>query len=282
MILLRGYFDDSEGTGQDAYRAMAGYLAPIATWNAFEPKWRDALNKAGLPWLHLKEFGSPTGIYAKWYSGEHEDQKIAFFQSLIGVVRDSKLSPIGATVRVDDVRRFNRELGLQLDVYSLALYFCLVELSLMYPEGTVEIILDRVPKGPSKIARAKQYIASDQYYPTAREIVDRWKITPLGKQSTFRNVLPIQAADFLAWETRKSITRRDEWFTTVKPRLRPEEWLMSLLMWEGRKKGNVLVWPDANERRSFLELKKELPIEGQVWGYHALCGVHKARGGRWA
>jgi hypothetical protein len=190
---------------------------------------------------------------------------------------------MGATVRMNDVGRFNCEFGLHLDAYSLALHFCLTELSLMYPNSTLEIILDRVPKGPTKIALAKQYIGSDKYYPNARKIVAGWEITPLDKKLTFRNVLPIQAADFLAWETRKSITRRDEWFTTVKPELQPEEWLMSLLMWEGRKKGNnVLIWPDANERRSFLELKRELPIEGQVWDYHALCGVHKARGGGWA
>jgi hypothetical protein len=42
-------------------------------------------------WLHMREFGSRTGIYAKWYSGKHDDEKIAFFQSLIGVVRE--LSP---------------------------------------------------------------------------------------------------------------------------------------------------------------------------------------------
>jgi hypothetical protein len=283
MVLLRGYFDDSIGAGGDAYLALEGYLAPIPTWQAFETRWQNALDKAGLPWLHMREFGSRSGVYAKWYGGKHDDEKIAFFHSLIGVVRELKLSPMGATVRMDDVGRFNCEFGLHLDAYSLALQFCLIELTLMYPDSTLEIILDRVPKGPTKIALAKQYIGSDKYYPDARKIVDGWKITPLDKKLTFRNVLPIQAADFLAWETRKSITRRDEWFTTVKPELQPaEEWLMSLLMWEGRKKGNALIWPDANERRSFVELKRERPIEGQVWDYHALCGVHKARGGSWA
>ena len=106
-------------------------MAPIGIWNAFEPRWQAALDEAGLPWLHLKEFGSPTGIYAKWFNGKHEDEKIAFFQSLISVVHDFKLSPIGATVRVDDVKRFNHEFGLHLDAYSLALYFCLTELSLV-------------------------------------------------------------------------------------------------------------------------------------------------------
>jgi hypothetical protein len=196
MVLLRGYFDDSIGAGGDAYLALEGYLAPIPTWNAFETRWQDALDKAGLPWLHMREFGSCTCIYAKWYSGRHDDEKIAFFQSLIGVVRDLKLSPMGATVRLDDVARFNCEFGLDLDAYSLALYFCLTELSLMYPNRTLEITLDRIPKGPTKIVLAKQYIGSDKYYPNARKIVDGWKVTPLDKKLTFRNVLPIQAADF--------------------------------------------------------------------------------------
>ena len=83
LMLLRGYFDDSKGEGEDAYLSLAGYIAPDDAWEAFEPKWQQALERAGVPWLHLKEFGSPTGIYSKWYSGQHEDEKIAFFQSLI-------------------------------------------------------------------------------------------------------------------------------------------------------------------------------------------------------
>jgi len=280
LVLLRGYFDDSKGEGEDAYLSLAGYIAPVATWNAFESKWQEALKRAGLPWLHLKEFASPTGIYANWYNGQREHEKIACFQSLIKVIHECQLSPIGAIIRIKDVERFNQEFRLILDSYTLALYFCLLELSLIYPSEELELILDRVPSGHSKIALAKQYINSDQYYPAARTTMSRWNIAPLPKPQTFRNTPPIQAADFVAWETRKSATRRDEWFTTVKPHLPPDEWLMSLFMWLARTQGQV-IWPEAGDRRSFLELKKDMPIEGQVWDYQALCGVHKARGATW-
>ena len=281
MVSLCAYMDDSKGEGADAYLTLAGYLAPPATWDAFPPRWQAALDQADVPYLHIKEFGSPNGVYAKWYADNGEADKIAFFRSLIAVIEESKLSPIGETMRLGDIARFNRDFGLNLDPYSLALYLGLIELSLMYPMAEVEIVLDRIPDAHSKIALARQYIRSDQYYKSAGKIIDRWKIAPLDKKLSFRNVLPLQAADFLAWEARKSATRRDEWFVTEKPRLRPEEWLGSLLFWEVRKMGSIVFPRDMNERRSFIELKKNLPIEGQVWDYQALCGVHKARGGHW-
>jgi hypothetical protein len=223
MALLRGYFDDSKGDGEDAYLTIAGYLAPLHVWNSFWSAWQQALDVAGMPYLHLKEFGSPNGIYAKWYNGSNEPEKIAFFQSLIKVINDAKLLPISETVRVADVTKFNKNFSVCVDSYSLTLYLCLIELSLMYPNDALEIIMDRVPRGQAKIDLARQHVKSDRYYPSANGIVNGWNITPLSKQLTFRNVLPLQAADFIAWEARKSATRRDEWFTTRKPLVPPEE-----------------------------------------------------------
>jgi hypothetical protein len=46
---------------------------------------------------------------------------------------------------------------------------------------------------------------------------------------TFRTVRAIQAADFAAWEMRKSVTDKDEFYSKIKPGRPQEQWFTDYL-----------------------------------------------------
>jgi hypothetical protein len=77
-----------------------------------------------------------------------------------------------------------------------------------YPHEEIEIIIDRIDKPHKRVGLAKEYSNTDTY---ANLKGDLLPILPIEKTDSFKTVLPIQAADFLAWELRKTSEDRKRW-----------------------------------------------------------------------
>jgi hypothetical protein len=278
-----GYFDDSWDGKSKIVCSLGGYVATVTGWrDQFEPGWESALKTHGVPWLHMNEFSEPDGKYAKWYCVENdpekerkEREKIQFLSACAHVIGTAGLKGFGATVRVADVARFNREKNQNLDVNALAIYGAALDIRLQFGKEPMELFFDQAGKTGRKTSLAEEYIETDNFYPGLN---DGLQLRPLQKCFTFRNLRPLQAADFAAYELRKSYEKVHDWFEIED---KPFEWeprFQHFAKWSLEKFHS---YPPPS-RKSFVRLKTMAHIEGIVWDYRALCIAHEARGGVWS
>lgn len=71
------------------------------------------------------------------------------------------------------------------------------------------MILDRIARPEQAIAMARAYAATNKLFP---DMASFGLPVALPKASLARNALPLQAADFMAWECRKNVEDYDGWF----------------------------------------------------------------------
>jgi hypothetical protein len=274
MAALTGYFDDSgEDEGGHSCVVIAGFVADLDSWHVFEPAWQAALDKAEVPYMHMREIMDPNSPLGKFAGKENEAARKNFFIDLIRAVRDANLWAFGALVRLDDLKRFNTDHQQNLQSIPLALYGCMTEVTAKEPPSTVEIVLDKIDKPESRIAIAMEYAATDP----KGDIGEALKVLPLKRTDSFKDVLGIQAADFLAWEVRKQHECMTLWWETGNRGNSPVEAALSQIEWLRRKSGKK--WP--NQRRSYAGLAHAAYPNGGVWDYRVLCAEDTARNGVW-
>jgi hypothetical protein len=157
MVVLKGYFDDSGDDIDPKHRvcAVAGYVATNENWKKLEDSWPVVLEKFGVPFLHMKEFGnpSPDGEYAH-LSGDKE-KTIEFLAEITALIKKCELRGFGSAVRIADLKRFNEEENLNIGAYPLALYGAILEFFRAFPDVMSEIVVDHLAKAESKITTAK-------------------------------------------------------------------------------------------------------------------------------
>jgi len=105
------------------------------------------------------------------------------------------------TVKNKDLNTFNQRHSLQLNPYALGLYGCLLEMRRKFLTDEIEVIIDKFDKAHNIAALAKNYLVSDKGEYTGHDL---FRITPFENEDSFKTVLPLQAADYIAWEKRKS------------------------------------------------------------------------------
>jgi hypothetical protein len=145
--------------------------------------------------------------------------EIKFVSSLIDVIYETVDAYVMSVLSINNLTGFNRAHGLRLDPHALCLYGCLLELRTEYMfAGTLngsEVIIDNITKATSKNDKAKRYLASDVGNPVPLELLS---VRSLEKGESAKCVLPIQAADLIAWEMRKMFHDHREWDFSAKDR----------------------------------------------------------------
>ena len=204
MAVIRAYLDDSGYPTDPNTRVMAiaGYAAKQAHWTYFEEAWAKVLGDFGVPYFHMKEWPNPKGILAAIKSDpvlEHD-----FIVGLAGAITDWLDSSPSAVVRLDDLEEFNERHELEIDPYALAIYGCLFELGTEYYGQEVDLVIDRFDKSPMRIALGFEYAQTD----SSGLDISLFNSIALGGSDSWRNILPLQAADFVAYELRKNVDER--------------------------------------------------------------------------
>ena len=132
------------------------------------------------------------------------------------------------------------------------------------------IYLDLVENRAKKFVCLQDYISTEQTLPELRDWFNGLRINNAPKpkpRASLAKVPGYQAADFLAWETRKYVHTdpQDE-------RYRKE--LDGLV--------HAMDWPPARRRKSLHALNEAAAIRGTLWDVEVLENEHAARGGIWA
>lgn len=265
--LVKAYVDDSRQ--ENCFWALGCYAGNSFQWEDFEPIWSAMLKKHGVPYFHMRELGSPTGVYRKWWPPqEHEVERKAFFEDVTRIICDCYLRGFWSITRIGDLSRFNSENGLSLDPYSLAAYGLLLVLATEYGNIDVDVVFDNVEKVNYKLALTCTYAKSDLYH---HGVCDKIITRPLGKKDTFRNILPLQSADFLVGELQKSHQKVEPWFDEGRPNA-IEEWSMEKFGIER---------PPARKSLEAVMIGGA-PAGGLVWDYKNLTQAHHHRNGVWS
>jgi hypothetical protein len=249
MVALKAYLDDSGKSNdpQHTLAAYAGYVGTTDAWTKFDPAWQAVLDRHGVPYLHMRKFAHSLSPYEDWKG--NEPRRADFLSDIVSVIEGLGLKHVGHVLNLADLSRFNDEHGLSLEAEPLALYLCLLEFEEFYGGGCAEFIIDRVDKPYSLIGAVHELAKHEMRieHPVGAHI----HLHPIPDFLTFKDVLPIQAADFIAYEALKFSRHKNA---------APDTYF-------GRK--------------SFQELMRISKDRGGYWDYPALVSLHEARGGAW-
>jgi len=277
--VLKGYFDDSQTDpkyGTPSW-SVGGYIGDEHHWEHYNAFWPMALANHDVPRYHGKELLKPKGVFAKWHPlHEHAEELNAFIADLARVIGQSGIRGFGSVVRIPDLDRFNLETGLQLEPYPLAAYGCMIAISTEYFFEHMELFFDHVEQVHSKVAIARGYADTDQYYEDRK--LGRILLNGLTECYGAEKVIELQAADYLAGDFRKQHLAVDEWWKMENKPQNFEERGKHFDEWTLLKYGTK----NPNLRKSLQAVVDRTPHALFVWDYDNLRVANELRSGVWA
>jgi hypothetical protein len=267
VAVLKVYIDDSgdstDPKQRDLVLTVAGYVSNIDRWKRFEWLWNDVLEGYEVPYLHMKEWWDRDGTIYRNIKSDPE-QEAHFFGDLVQTIKDTMLCAVSASIRLRDLHVFNEREGLNLNAYAFGLYACIIELRTKFPKDEIQIVVDKIAKPHKHIDLGKQYAETDTFEDLK---ADEIPITPLGKEESFKTILPIQAADFLAWEVRKYGNDRISWIPPDKGD--KESFRADYRKWAEEANPRL--------RKSAVYLDRAVQHVGYVWDAFNINAAHTIR-----
>jgi hypothetical protein len=211
MLMLKAYLDDAGKSNdpQEQICCIAGCLSPLKAWEELEQEWQQVLARFDAPYLHMKEYAQFKGPFAKWRD-DHSTRK-AFLSSLIDIMDKHVLSVIGTTVPIEAYSRLTeRQKKGVPDPYFMCLQQTLhaagssafaenmAPRSLQVPDPRrvekVQIIFSRQDEFKSK---------ADALYEAMQESATIGPMLGDFNWASFRDIIPLQAADLVAYEMKR-------------------------------------------------------------------------------
>lgn len=257
MCAIKAYLDDS-GSPDDptnSFVTIAGYVADEYSWECFEKSWANALEEAGIPYLHMREFGN---LDSPIYKHLREDKRrhMNFMLDAVAAIADNLDLCVHSTVNLVDLEAFNDRHNLNLDPLAIALYGCIRRLRWAYANEPLEIVLDRFDRSLSRAETALDYARTETFSDLK---VDALTPIALQKEESFKTILPLQAADFVAWEVRKSFEDRKGFSYTAADKEKGRRHMNeSYLKWMAEHETKTGKPP--RERGSYKALRKALGL----------------------
>jgi hypothetical protein len=190
---------DEAGGKDHGFIVVAGYLSTFARWEAFTQEWNQLLVAYDLPYFHMKEFAQSKGPFAKWK--DNEGKRTAFLSCAAAIIRNhvergfASIVEFSSFQRVNELYHLDRAFGVP---YSLAGITCVEKVSdYLGTHHGVEYIFEDGDKGKGKLMEVmgQQGHSLPIFHPSRDKCDKRGRI--------IKGVIPIQAADFAAYELRK-------------------------------------------------------------------------------
>ena len=122
MAVCRGYFDASGHPNEPKRRALTvgGYLSTKVLWGRFERRWEKALDKYGVPDLHMNKLAQWKKPFDSW---ERDDSKrVAFLHELTTAIKVGVRKAWSITLSLDDYDSVNAEY--ELDTWYTPYSIC--------------------------------------------------------------------------------------------------------------------------------------------------------------
>ncbi|MGA7563539.1 MAG: DUF3800 domain-containing protein [Desulfobaccales bacterium] len=204
-LVIQGFFDDSghQADPQNEFVCVAGYLADVNHWQLFATEWKYQLIRHNISCIHMKDLVPLQGEYKEL--GWNNDKRDTVLLEFLNIIKESELIGFGISI---DVRawkilppRIRKQFG---NVH----YFCFARiirnivdrLKKMEAHDIINVIFDTNPEFGSR----RFSLLSDirKHDPEAAKHIGSLAFAD-GKLYS-----ALQAADILAWETRKELTQK--------------------------------------------------------------------------
>lgn len=203
-LVLVGFFDDSgkESNVNSPYVCMAGYLADDGLWAQFTLRWQRQLLRYGISNIHMRSLIPLQGDYKDL--GWDTEKRNAVLADFIKIIRET--GPVGFGVGVD--ANYWRQIRKQLPEDASVQKFCFARI--------LKMVITRLQRAAPREFVMMVFDADREFAATrfntlseilAMDATVRQYITAI----TFASPIvyaPLQAADVLAWETRKELIQK--------------------------------------------------------------------------
>lgn len=202
MTMLTGYMDET-GHSRDArqkFVGVAGLVAPAEMWETFERKWEETLRLYKLPYFHMKDFASSR----KQFEGWSELKRRKLYGKLMRIIATTHPFPVGAIVALDDFRSFSPEdRELMGDPYHFCLMGCVYQPAWRTKYASPDVRVAVVFSEQSEFKGLAGLLLDD----FKQNHAQGWRFDPPVFRD-MKSVVPLQAADIVAYELYKEFERR--------------------------------------------------------------------------
>ncbi len=236
-MLLTAYFDESGTHSGSPVSVVAGYVATVIQWRAFESRWSKMLDKAGVEIFHATDLCNSQNEFYGWT----EERRRTLIKEAARIIKDQTEIGLGYATLVRD---FEQVIPLGLQEWLGGIYgWCgmgILSFATRWAEEAgypmpINVFLEAGAKGRHQLDRLMGAMANKPESP-----IGGW-----GFQKKSR-IVQLQAADFLAYEIYKNIINRDP--ATRKKSLYPVRGSYQSLI----RKNDRIGLADARELRGWI------------------------------
>lgn len=211
LAVYGAFWDESGVNKTDPWLTVAGFLSTADGWVDFTSEWQAVLDRFQIPVFHANRFNAPG---ASEYAGWTQERHVECSKALVDVIVRHVVGSVGISVPGPAFRKaiLPRHKGRVGHPYAIASHTCMVEAAelllgnLKLTDVTLNHTFAAGAEGRGELMDASDW---EMMRPERVEHLALGAIT-FGQQSQF---LPLQAADFLAWELNR--LQRQEGKTTV-------------------------------------------------------------------
>lgn len=208
VLMLKAYFDES-GHSRDPKEtvvAIGGCISTLERWTTFEDEWDELLHTFQVSWFHATELQNFKGDFVGWT----EYRRRQFLQSAMNIMDRAVVQYVGAVVPLSEYEALTVSQKAQCpDPYYLcfqdAVHSAGIEAEEYGPSELIETIFSEnvemggIIKPVDRSVKQDEGLAYRCYRACKRELPIRERLGPITFDSP-RNLLPLQAADLVAYE----------------------------------------------------------------------------------
>ena len=197
--MLTAYFDDSGTSPKENVAVVAGYVGYSDQWGMFAAKWKELLDQSGIKVSHRSDMECFHGEFASWTP----DKRTDFVKKADKIIQKRTSMPVGSAVIKSD---FEEMVPTRLEKHIGGHFgWCVTEAVALTNSWANKIN----HKGPIHWV----FEAGTTGQPRVNEMLSRlyantdWRKRFRIKSWSFgdKSLLPLQAADFVAYEAYKQI-----------------------------------------------------------------------------
>jgi hypothetical protein len=256
MAMFTGYFDESGTHGDSKVLCVAGLISTVEQWTEFQREWREALDDAGVSYFRMALFENRLKDFADWDNAKRH----RVLRRLTGIIKRRVYFGVGRAVLVSDFHEAfeGRHKYYYGEPYRFCSFMSMLGIGAWQDKhdrhDLIPYVFEKGAHGSSNLTRFFSWISGNP------EIKQRARLSSL----TFadkKEVLPLQAADLVAYEFYKGLLN-DKVLGGKRPTRKSIKLLRGLPLNFGYFNKERLSNMAADFDRDFAEEGGEIELEG--------------------
>ena len=205
---------DAGGDDSTAYMTVAGFASSTEHWDEFSKKWKARLDRDGIEFFHTIDANNFRGPFKHWYSlpnNEREGLRRSLFEDLMKIIQGNTFQKFSCTIVNKDYETTNNALRQEFveSAYSYGARACeasarqWVRADWRYCKEMQIAAIFELGDGGQDEGKMRERLRKDygHFPPNFRPKKD----TPRTDGTSEKGFIPLQAADWLAWEVNRLV-----------------------------------------------------------------------------